>query len=112
MNAKETVMAGINDFEIRNATLDTKRTHQRLRKKEITDGVAQVAAAAKAIDASKLDGWDKHALKLAADIAHKNEADELEQSLRRLLKLSGTNYAIERSHYYSRRSAQHKLGDD
>lgn len=85
---------------------------QQQHRKMVAAEMEKVQAAAKALGKENLKDWDKRSLELAADIAKQNRLSDLENSLRELFKLSGMNYAVERSIYYARRSAQHQLGDN
>jgi len=97
MNAKETGMA--------------KHNLQQQHRKMVAAEIEKVQAAAKILGKENLRDWDKRSLELAADIAKQNRLSDLESSLRELFKLSGMDYAVERSVYYSRRAAQRQLKD-
>ena len=102
----------ISNWEIENASLEKRAKWADTKREQAAKELEKVKAAAAALGKEDLGDWEKHSLKLAADIAKQNQLDELETSLKRLFDLSGMNYAIERSIYYSRRAAQRKLKSD
>lgn len=102
----------ISNWEIENASLDKRAQWTNTKRELAAKELEKVKAAASALGKEDLDEWEQHSLKMAADIAKQNKLDELEASLKRLFDLSGMNYGIERSIYFSRRAALARLKDD
>lgn len=102
----------ISTWEIENASPTKKKSWAKAHRSMVAAELEKVEAAAKALGKDDLDDWEQHALTMAADIAKQNELEELETSMRELFKLAGMNYGVERSVYFSRKSAQAKLRND